>query len=100
MEKWADYLISHIERDSNGNILRVLIHIDKGDTVSKGYVKTENEVIDLLKKGYKIETIIWDYPKWQRGANVHYVSVNSTEYLRTNRNETDKDNLDNLIPLY
>lgn len=38
--------------------------------------------------------------KWQRGAKVHYIKKGSNEYLRTNRNSTDKDNLDNLIPLY
>ncbi|MDR6158162.1 hypothetical protein QF023_001678 [Chryseobacterium sp. SLBN-27] len=100
MEKWADYLISHVERDSNGNVLRVLLHIDNGDTVLKGYVKTKDEVIDLLKKGFTVETTIWGYPKWQRGAIVHYVRVGSYEYLRTNRNKTDKDNLDNLMLLY
>lgn len=100
MEKWADYLISHVDRDSNGNVLKVLLHIDYGETASRGSVKTKNEVINLLKTGYTVETTLWGYPKWQRGAKVHYVTDGSNEYLRTNRNRTDKDNLDNLIPLY
>lgn len=99
MVKWADYLISHVDRDSNGNVMKVLLHIDNGETVSSGGVRTKEEVIDLLKRGYSVETILWGYPKWQRGANVHYVKEGITEYLRTDRNKTDKDNLDNLIPL-
>lgn len=100
MEKWADYLISHVNRDSNGNVVKVLLHTDYGETVSSGIVKTKDEVINLLKKGNSVETTLWGYPKWQRGAKVHYVKEGSYEYLRTNRNSTDKDNLDNLIPLY
>lgn len=100
MEKWADYLISHVSKDSNGNILKVLLHVDYGEKVSSGIIKTENEVIDLLKNGYTVETTLWIYPNWSRGAKVHYVREGSYEYLRTTRNKTDNDNLDNLILLY
>lgn len=99
MTKWADYLISHVERDSKGNVIKVLLHTDMGETVAPGVVKTKDQTIDILKKGYSIKTILWGYPKWNQGAKVHYVSDNSGQYLRTNRNKTDKDNLDNLIPL-
>ncbi len=100
MAKWADYLISQVAKDANGNISKVLLHIDNGDSVSVIGVRTKDEVIALLKKGYSVKTILWIYPKWLEGANVHYVSEYSGEYLRTSRNTTDKDNLDNLIPLF
>lgn len=100
MSKWADYLISHVSRDNNGNVIKVLLHIDNGDTVSVSGTKTKEEVISLLKKGYTVKTVIWGYPKWFVGSDVHYVSDRDGEYLRTNRNSTDRDNLDNLIPLY
>jgi hypothetical protein len=100
MNKWADYLISHVSRDINGNVIKVLLHIDNGDTLSVYGVKTREEVISLLKKGYAIKTTLWRYPKWQIGADVHYVRDRDGEYLRTNRNSIDKDNLDNLILLY
>lgn len=100
MRKWADYLISHTNRDLKGNVIKVLLHRDMGETVTSGNIRTKDEVIDLLKDGYVIETTLWGYPKWQRGAKVHYVKDGSNEYLRTDRNSTDKDNLDNLIPFY
>jgi hypothetical protein len=100
MAKWADFLISHVERDSNGNVLKVLLHIDNGESVARGIVKTKDEVISLIKAGYSVKTIIWGYPKWKQGAEVVCVKVNLGEFLRTNRNQTDNDNLDNLIPLY
>lgn len=99
MAKWADYLISHVRRDSNGVVTEVMLHEDKGEIVHKIGVKTKDEVISLLKKGYTVYTILWGYPKWNQGAEVGYVRNSNGEYLRTNRNTTDKDNLDNLIPL-
>lgn len=99
MAKWADYLISQVERTSSGVVTRVMLHIDNGDTVGKIGVKTKDEVINLLKKGHRVNTILWKYPSWNNGAEVIYVRGSYGEYLRTNRNSTDEDNLDNLIPL-
>ena len=100
MNKWADYLISHVKRDSNGVVIKVLLHKDNGDSTSVIGIKTKDEVIDLLKKKYSIKTILWIYPNWSIGADVHFVKSTHGEYLRTDRNKTSKDNLDNLIPLY
>lgn len=60
MAIWADYLTSHVNRDSNGNVMKVLPHIVYGETVSSGSVGTEEEVIYLLKIGYSIKTILWE----------------------------------------
>lgn len=99
MEKWADYLISQVKRNSSGIVIEVMLHEDNVESVSKIGVKTKDEVINLLKKGKTVYTILWSYPKWNKGAEVSYLKNSNGEYLRTNRNSTDKDNLDNLIPL-
>lgn len=99
MSKWADNLISHVRHDEQNRITNVILHVDQGETVSIGVSKTKDEVITLLKKGYEIETTTWNYPRWFRGAKVDYVrESNGIEYLRTLRNKTERDNLDNLIP--
>lgn len=99
MEEWADYLISHVKRDTNGNVIKVLLHTDNGDTVSSGTIKTKDEVVALIKNGSSVKTTLWGYPLWQQGAEVHIVNDNSGVYIRTKRNKTDRDNLDNLIPM-
>ncbi len=99
MAKWADYLISHVRKTKSGVITDVLLHIDNGDSVSAGTIMTEGEVIALLKRGYTIKTIIWGYPKWNEGAIVGYVKGIHGEFLRTDRDKTARDNLDNMIPL-
>ena|ERR1035437_5958925 len=99
MAKWAAYLISHVQKDSKGRITHVLLHTDNGDTVEAGVIKSESEVIQKLKNGYTVKTILWGYPSWNMGAEVSYVSNSSGEFLRTNRDKTEKDNLDNLLLL-
>lgn len=100
MAKWADYLVSHVKKNNNGVITHVLLHEDLGETVNSGVIKTEAEVIALLKRGYTVKTIIWGYPRWIQGATVDYVKGVGGEFLRTNRDLTAKDNLDNMIPIY
>ncbi|ELY2017911.1 DUF3892 domain-containing protein [Flavobacterium psychrophilum] len=99
MAKWADYLISQVKRNSSGVVTEVMLYEDNGDTITKIGVKTKDEVINLLKRGKTVCTILWDYPTWLKGAEVSYLNNSNGEYLRTNRNSTDKDNLDNLFPL-
>jgi hypothetical protein len=99
MAKWADYLISQVKRNSSGVVIEVMLHEDNGDSITKIGIKTKDEVVNLLKKRKTVYTILWGYPKWNKGAEVSYLSNSNGEYLRTNRNSTDKDNLDNLISL-
>lgn len=99
MAKWADYLVSHVKRDSQERVTHVLLHEDNGDSVSRIGVKTKAEVIRLLKQGKSVITVNWGYPNWKKGANVSYVRGSNGEFLRTDGNKTDRDNLDNMIPL-
>jgi hypothetical protein len=101
MNKWADYLISHVKKDSNGVITHVVVHIDNGgDAIDGGTVKSESEIIQLLEDGYSVKTIMWEYPKWYEGAPVKRIKGQHKDFLRTERDQTAKDNLDNMIPMY
>lgn len=99
MAKWADYLISRVSKNETGVITQVFLHVDNGDTMGAGVVKSCSEVIGLLKQGITVKTITWGYPNWFQGATVGYVKGTKGEFLRTDRDSTDKDNLDNLILL-
>lgn len=92
-----NYFISGVWKDSE-KITNVVLHKALNDgSFLKGEKKSEQEVISLLKKDYKICVIVWNYPGWTRMAEVEYVKTGNQEFLRTNRNKTEKDNLDNLI---
>lgn len=92
-EKWADYIITHVKKDLNGRIASVLIGQDSisGNTVST-IQKSKDDVINIIKSGKKVITSKHGF----KGANVEIFIVNSIEYLRTDPNCLDFDNLDKL----
>lgn len=92
-----NYFISGVWKDSE-RITHVMLHkaLDDGSFLV-GEKKSEQEVINILKQNKRIRVIIWNYPGWVRMAEVEYVEGKDKEFLRANRNKTEKDNLDNLI---
>jgi hypothetical protein len=101
MEKWADYLISQVGFNSNGKISRVRVHKDNGDKITHQGIYDVNQIISSIKSGYTYKTIVWNYKKkaWSEGAEIHIVK-DHLEYIRTDRDDTAVDNLENLIRLY
>ncbi len=95
MEKWCDYGISNASKE-NGEITEVYVHKDMGDYFQAIGVMTENQVIALIDKGFSFITILWGYPKWWQGAEVSVINGQNRRYLRTDKDETEKDNLLNL----
>lgn len=72
-----------------------LSRIENG-TVTGGSVVDHSFVVDLIKTesaSFRTATIDKEEKKYHRGAKVH---VYDDEFLATDRNATDKDNLSNL----
>jgi hypothetical protein len=100
MAKWADYFISGVWKDTSGKITHVMLHsVNEENNYSNGYKTSEANAIRIIKSDKQIMTITWAYPGWKKGAIVTVVSENGKEYLRTVPNATEKDNLDNSIPM-
>jgi hypothetical protein len=97
MAKWADYLITGIWVDDADKITHVMLHEDSETNFSRLGKTSESEVIKLIKQNKTVRTITWNYPSWKKGALVEYATRNGKEYLRTNPNSTEKDNLDNSL---
>ena len=94
------YYISHVKKDANGVVNEVMLHYSDGNNLSKIGVRTIASIIQLINSNYSVYTMLWGYPGWNIGAEVIVVrSAYGQNFLRTNRNATDRDNLDNLIPL-
>ena len=99
MTKWADYLISKVKYNSDHtHIIKVLTHVDKGDKVGQpGKEENRETVIANLKKGYTYCTITKGAGgNWDKGQMVRKIIVKGKEYIRTDSNETEKDNLGEL----
>jgi hypothetical protein len=104
MAKWADYLISGIWQTTTNNstyISYVFLHLDTENNFQGGLKTSKADVIKLIKAGKTVKTIVWNYTtgKWNLGADVSYITVSGTEYLRSHQDRTVNDNLDNMIPM-
>lgn len=98
MEKWADYLISTVQYDSeHSHIVKVRVHEDKGDTVGSFFVSHRQDVIENIKNKKTYITIFeGQNNNWKKGEEVHIIVVGETEYIRTDQNKEECDNLENL----
>jgi len=99
MVKWADYLISAVRYDSEH------LHINKvkgyeareGRKVGDPFESSRQEVIENIKSKKVYITIIKrEDNKWYEGEKVHIIVIDETEYIRTDQNQEECDNLGNL----
>lgn len=100
MARWADYGISEVRYNSDRtHIEKVKVHLIIG---TDNIVGTANEwsreqVIANIKNGKTFVTILRkSYVSWEKGQDVHIVTVNGVEYIRTDQNRQTADNLENL----
>jgi hypothetical protein len=83
--KWADYLISAVQyNEKETHIVKVLAHVDNGDTVGAGVEMTRQKVVTLLDGGTTFKTIYKGSDgKWKEGAEVRVVTIEGEKYIRT-----------------
>jgi len=94
MAKWADYLISAVRYNTEKtHIVKVKVHKDMGESVGSAEEFTRGQVADKIEKGYSFVTIYRQNEKWVKGEEVHTVTVDGEEFIRTDRNNIKKDNL-------
>ena len=98
VEKWADYLISAVQYNAaETHIVKVMTHVDNGDSVGSGYEQLRQTVIQQIEAGSTYATITKGADgKWLRGAEVEIVSIDSVKYIKTVPDKTKKDNLGEL----
>jgi hypothetical protein len=100
-DKWADVLISAVEySDRPRHIVRVAVHLDRGDSVGPKAELSRAAVISWIGAGYTFATITKGTDKkWQRGADVSIATRDRTKYIRTDADNRAEDNLGKLPEL-
>ena len=98
MEKWADFGISHVRYDDEEiHIVRVKVGQDKGETLGPAEEWSRQQVVSAIEQGKTFVTILKGSDgKWQKGQDVHIITVNKVKYIRTDQNRETSDNLENL----
>lgn len=88
---------------SADKITHVMLHsVGVNNILSRGTKTSEQSVIDRINKPGSVDivyTIMWNYTdcKWVTGSQVLVVREGYGEILRTHRDKTVKNNLDNLL---
>jgi hypothetical protein len=98
MPKWADYLISQVQySEDETHIVNVMSHVDNGESVSAGSVVSRGTVVSRIDSGNTYKTITKGTDgKWQEGAAVQVITIDSVKYIKTVADNTKKDNLGSL----
>lgn len=100
MNKWADYLISevrYLETVNTKHISSVKVHEDKGDKIGKSTIWTRQDVINAIDLNNTFCTIIkTEKNEWKKGALIEKIKISSEWYIKTEKDNTKKDNLENL----
>lgn len=98
----AHYFISGVWKQS-GIITDVYVHPydPTSNTFSPGSKVSEAVVIQSIRGGNIYQTLNWNYSavSWRKGAIVMIVREGNKDYLRTGKDATIENNLDNLINL-
>lgn len=97
----SHYFISGVWKTGTGVITDVLLHVNTSTGFQAGKKTTEAMVIQLLKNEKTVKTVRWDYktPSWKIGANVMVVNEGNKDFLRSVKDATVEDNLDNMIKM-
>jgi len=98
MAKWADYCISAVRYTQDGaKIALVRVHRDTGESISASEDMSRDRAISLLRAKSTFCTILKNSEgKWLKGADVSLVGSWPNEYIRTDKNNTTRDNLGSL----
>ncbi len=98
----ATYYISGIWMNGD-HISKVVIHkLLPNKIIEHGEHMTRAQVVGLVNGQNSVYTMQWKYDgnHWTLGnAIVGLYPLNGINYIRTHKDATERDNLDNLIPL-
>ena len=98
MTKWADYVITEVKFNSkHTHIDKVRAYDDKGDSLGSLQEYTRQNVVRAIDDGTTFVTAFKNNAgKWNKGEDVFVIEIGGTDYIKTKRDNTAKDNLDNL----
>jgi hypothetical protein len=101
MQKWADYLISAVKTVTGSSTVEALeVHSDFGSMVCETTVVKRDDVIANLRRGVTYSTVFKTaMGKWRKGDDVHLVTIDGKDYLRTNNELVPRDQFDEVPEL-
>lgn len=95
--KWADYVITAVKfKTEKRHIEQVKIMEDNGEQLLAEQITSRQEIVSAIGRGVSFVTAYPKDGKWQRGDNVEVVIINNTQFIRTDGDRIEEDNLGEL----
>jgi hypothetical protein len=96
--KWADYVITDVKfNEKHTHIDKVKARKDSGETLESAQEYARQIVVKAIDNGTTFATAFkTNDGKWKKGEEVFVIEINGANYIKTKRDNTPKDNLDNL----
>jgi len=98
----STYYVPAIWHDGNKEITHVVAKLlQNDDTLAVGAKYTIAQIIRMIGNGDQFYTARYMYNKrWQKKAKINIVQRGNNYYLRSNHDNIEEDNLDNMIPMH
>lgn len=97
MVKWADYLVSAVRYNAkHTHIEMVRVHKDSDNAVANVEEITRSTMIANIKNGVSYVTVFGGSGSPTKGQDVRIIPVGNQEFIRTDANAKEADNLENL----
>ncbi len=97
MTEWEDYGISAVRYNGVTYIDQVKVHKNNRGRTESAEIWPRRDIIAALVMNYKLVTLIDnDRGQWVTGAKVIIDHVDGTDYIKTVKDSTTRDNLDHL----
>ena len=96
MDKWADYLISEVNYDSDHLISSAKRHQDTEKGISLGDIIDRLTIASDIKNGLVYTTIYSAKDSWKKGNQIRVFSLKGNPYLRIDNNKVNLDFLGDL----
>lgn len=97
-----DFLITNIKNNEHNVLVSVLMcvinkNVYHGRELSEKKEFSKEQIIFFIENGFSVKTAYEISEKeWDKGSQVNVVKFKDGKYLRTDNNNIEEDNLDNL----
>ncbi len=94
----ADYYIEKVRYNKDhSRIIWVSVREDSSKKLSGAYNMVRKRIMSLMHDGKQFMTIFRnDEGKYRKGQKILLISVKGNEFIRTDADQTEKDQLENL----
>lgn len=100
VKKFADFVIKGVHYDDRGSsksISTANVFIDLGDYFGTGGKVSRESIINFIDAGFSFHTVVLGDEGWEDGKNVIVEKIEGKRYIKTESNNTTKDNLDGIL---